>query len=166
MYETVLLKNIHGQYLIDWDVYTLCESPYETMIGNWAHNSSNLGFEERQDILRVRSNGSFKTLIIPWNKGLKPEGLSVGQVGSEIIVSTNDSETIIGDDYYAFSDFVQDKTSLTTFNDINITKNDITAEGGPIEIIIENNQATITAHGNSGVRRIRLPGSGWFTFRR
>ena len=40
-----------------------------------------------------------------------------------------------------------------------IEANGISTSGGPVEIIIEPQQASITAHGKEGVRKIRFPGA-------
>jgi hypothetical protein len=83
---------------IDWNFYVLPSEPQQAQIGNWANSSAPCNgefqnaqgrpFEERQHILRVRGAGEFVTVIVPWNKGAKPEGLSVTRDGSEITVKT------------------------------------------------------------------------------
>jgi hypothetical protein len=81
---------------IDWDVYLLPDAPQQAQLGNWANQSSPSAheferaqgrkYEERQHILRVRGTGEFVTVIVPWPKGAKPEGLSVTREGELIAV--------------------------------------------------------------------------------
>jgi hypothetical protein len=88
----------HPSNGIDWDMYLLPQEEQQAHIGNWANTSSPSGhefeqaqdrkFEERQHILRVRGTGAFTTLIVPWNKGAKPQGVSVKRVGADVVVTT------------------------------------------------------------------------------
>jgi len=93
----------------------------------------------------------------------RPEAswLDVSQVGEEIIITTDNDETVIGDTYYAYDNSTHTKLSLTTYDVTPVSKYDISIQNGPVEIIIEGNEATLTVHGTSGIRYINLPGSGW-----
>lgn len=86
---------------IDFDLYLASDAATQAHVGNWAHlwhpspeegqfraaNQSDR-FEERQHILRVRGSGPFTTLIVPWRKGHRPDGLTVSQEGGTLVVQT------------------------------------------------------------------------------
>ncbi len=80
-----------GKYDVDWDVYVVGDESQQALIGNWAVTPLG-GFitdqEERQHILRVRGNGTFTTVILPWRRGEKPEGLSVSREGDAVVVKS------------------------------------------------------------------------------
>jgi len=87
-----------GQWMIDWDLYIDIDEPSEITIGNWGHTwaphiegnefrqSQNRPFEERQHILRLRARNRFRTIIIPYRKGRRPENLSVEREGGGVII--------------------------------------------------------------------------------
>ncbi len=67
-----------GRYDVDFDVYVIAEKPVKALLGNWAVSAWGGHIterEERQHILRVRGEGPFVTLIVPWRRNEKPEGL-------------------------------------------------------------------------------------------
>jgi hypothetical protein len=78
-----------GKYPIEWDVYVLSDSSRQGVLGNWAvtpwggHITDK---EERQYILRLRGQDSFRTLIIAWQKGERPKDLNVQETGQSITV--------------------------------------------------------------------------------
>jgi hypothetical protein len=90
---------------IDWDCYVIPQEPQQAQIGNWANQASSSAslfqaaqgrpFEERQHILRVRGTGSFTTVIVPWKKGKKPEGLTVDAADDTITVKTAASSVTV-----------------------------------------------------------------------
>ena len=90
---------------IDWDCYVIPREPQQAQIGNWANQASSSAplfqaaqgrpYEERQHILRVRGTGSFTTVIVPWKKGKKPEGLAVDASDDTITVKTATSSVTI-----------------------------------------------------------------------
>jgi hypothetical protein len=93
---------------IDWDVYVVPTEPQQAHIGNWGNQASSSAglfqaaqgrkYEERQHILRVRGTGSFTTVIVPWKKGKKPEGLEVSTNDGAITVKTATSHVTIAPD--------------------------------------------------------------------
>ncbi len=113
-------------------------------------------FEERQHILRIKGNGSFKTLILPYHKGRKRNDLQVTQDGERIIISTANETTIVADAFYAYTNAL--KLALATFSNQSAGAHGLEVDGGPTEIIVEQAKATITAHGTKGLRRFKIPG--------
>jgi len=96
---------------IDFDLYVASDAAMQAQVGNWAHlwhPSPEEGefraanqcqrFEERQHILRIRGNGAFTTLILPWRKGQRPEGLAVSREGGVMLVKTPRGIIRIGKD--------------------------------------------------------------------
>lgn len=93
---------------IDWDVYLVPMEPQQAHVGNWGNQASSSAglfqtsqgrpYEERQHILRVRGTGSFTTVIVPWKKGQKPEGLEVSSDEGAITVKTGTSHVTIAPD--------------------------------------------------------------------
>jgi len=93
---------------IDWDVYLVPTEPQQAHVGNWGNQASSSAglfqaaqgrkYEERQHILRVRGTGSFTTVIVPWKKGKKPEGLEVSTNDGAITVKTATSHVTIAAD--------------------------------------------------------------------
>lgn len=92
---------VHPAGGIDFDLYVASDSATRTHVGNWAHlwhPSTEQGqfraanelerFEERQHILRIRGDGTFATLIVPWRKGHRPDGVKVTQDGHTLVVET------------------------------------------------------------------------------
>src|SRR4029450_8928679 len=87
-----------GQWLIDWDLYTLASQPQEAQIGNWAHSwhpsreksefakDNRRAFEEPQHILRIKGQRSFKVFIVPFRKGERLNDLQVQQEGSSVTI--------------------------------------------------------------------------------
>jgi hypothetical protein len=158
-----------GQWAIDWDLYTVSSLAQDARIGNWAHGwhpnreqgefgkANGRPFEERQHILRIRGYGAFQVLILPYRKGEKREDLRVQQDGSNVVITAGDETTIVGDSSYAYKN--ADRRILTTFSDAAGEVAGIGAAGGPVEIIVESERATVTAHGTKGMRRLVLPGA-------
>jgi hypothetical protein len=159
-----------GQWLIDWDLYTVSSSSQEAQVGNWAHawhptreqaefaQANGREFEERQHILRIKGTGPFQTLILPYRKGQKRNDLQVKQEETKVTMVTKDEITTIADSFYAYKN--SQRRVLAIFDDRSSTEaNDISAAGGPVEIIVEPQRVTITAHGKKGMRKIRLPGA-------
>ncbi|MBC8872199.1 MAG: hypothetical protein H8E44_22430 [Planctomycetes bacterium] len=86
---------------IDFDLYVATDSVTKAHVGNWAHlwhpsteqaqfraANETERFEERQHILRIRGDGAFTTLIVPWRKGHRPDGMNVTREGRALIVET------------------------------------------------------------------------------
>jgi hypothetical protein len=96
---------------IDFDLYVASDTATQAQIGNWAHlwhpsteeaqfraANESQRFEERQHILRVRGSGTFTTLIVPWRKGHRPDGLTVCQEGGTLVVKTPQGIIRVGKD--------------------------------------------------------------------
>lgn len=157
-----------GQWGVDFDVYSVSSAGQEAHIGNWAHNSApgaeasqyqaatGRSFEERQDILRIKGNGPFQTLLLPYRHGQRPSNLQVRQSGSNLVITANGGTTTVGDTWYAYHDSQQ--TILTTFDTAPASGNNLSAAGGPVEVNMTSTQATITASGAAGTRTLTLPG--------
>ncbi len=158
-----------GQWLIDWDLYSIATEPQQVTIGNWAHNwhpaveqhqffqANGRDFEERQHILRIRGNGPFKVAILPHRKGERREGVKVQQRGSDLVIISGGSTTTIGDDFYAHTD--RDKRVLATLSMRGAAAGGIQVSGGPAEVAVQRGRALITLHGPAGMRTVRIEGA-------
>jgi hypothetical protein len=148
-----------GQHGVDWDVYTLSETPQQAYIGNWAvswHQEKN-PFEERQHILRVRGQGSLLTLLLPWRAGAKPAGLRVTHEGVGVRIATFEDQLDVWEHGYAYA--AQTRTALAAFAEARISANGLAIAGGPAETVMEGTTATVTVHGAPGTRTVTLPGA-------
>jgi hypothetical protein len=151
---------------IDFDLYTLSDESQQAHLGNWADNwvgglyntfqqVNGRPYEERQHILRMRGAGPFTTLIVPWRKGQRRE-TTVTRDAALIVVTAGDERYTIGDDYYSFTQGA--KRGLTLFRVQKAAAEGITAEGGPVEVLLDGQSVTITVSGTAGARTVRLPG--------
>ena len=113
--------------------------------------------EERQHILRIRGAGPFTTLILPLRKGQR-RVTTVRRDGALIVVAAGDERYTIADSYYSFAQGA--KRGLTLFRVRKAAGEGITAEGGPIEVLLDGQSATITVSGTAGTRTVTLPGAG------
>jgi hypothetical protein len=159
--------NAHPTRGVDWDLYTLSSETLSANIGNWAHTwhpgteeneyrtANGVSFEERQHILRVKGNGSFRTFILPWRKGEKPAGLQVTGSGTQLSIRNGNQLTIIDDNYYVYTNM--QKRLLTTFSTNPASAFGFTVSGGPTELVLENNRAYITSHGGRARRILNCP---------
>ena len=59
-------------------------------------------FEERQHILRIKGNGPFQILILPYRKGQKRSDLQVKQDGTKVIIESKGENMILADNFYAY----------------------------------------------------------------
>jgi len=148
-----------GQYLIDWDLYTFANEDQQALIGNWADNwhQEVSDFEERQHILRIRANGSFKTLILPYRKGEERDDLEVVQENGNLRITSGNENIVIGKDFYTYQ--TANRKVIVAINDKFAELDDICVEGGQTEVDIDSSKATIRIHGLKGLRRISLPGA-------
>jgi hypothetical protein len=158
-----------GQWLIDWDLYTVADEAQRAHVGNWAHDwhpetekgefraANKADFEERQHILRIRGEKQFQVLILPYRKGEKRDDVRVRREGETVTVSGEGQTTVVGDDYYAYRD--GEKRVLATFGRRSAEGAGARAAGGPVEIIVRADRVTVTAHGEAGARKFTLPGS-------
>lgn len=91
-----------GRHGVDFSVFVIGDEPHDVAIGNWGVTAWGNGLtpnkEERQHILRVKSNGTFNTVLVPWRAGNKPSGLSVTKDGSNIKIVASGKLTIVAPD--------------------------------------------------------------------
>ncbi len=90
-----------GRYDVDFAVYSLGSQPRRALLGNWADTAWGGGVterEERQHILRIRGNGPFTTVIVPWRRDAKPQRLNVAADGDTVVVTTSARTTRIAPD--------------------------------------------------------------------
>jgi len=90
-----------GRYDVDFAVYSLGSQPHQALLGNWADTAWGGAVterEERQHILRVRGTEPFTTVIVPWRRDAKPQGLSVTLDGDAVVVTTSAGTTRIASD--------------------------------------------------------------------
>jgi hypothetical protein len=158
----------HATEGIDWDLYLLPEVPQQFYIGNWGHSAhsgrevseyervNGSPFHEEQHILRVRGNGSFSTIFLPYRKGEAPDR-TVKQDACGIRVAQRDSTLCFSEHSYSFTDSA--RTVLTTFDNTFVAFAGVSVSGGPTEVIVAGNTATITASGCAGMRSISLEGN-------
>jgi hypothetical protein len=80
----------------------------------------------------------------------------VKEEGAAVSIAAGDETTLIAPEFYAYKNAA--KTALGLFGDAKASANGISAEGGPVEAIVEAGQASIAANGKEGVRTLELPG--------
>jgi hypothetical protein len=160
--------DVHPTKGIDWDLYAVSDETLTACIGRWGptwhpareqaefRKANGRPFEERQDILRIRGTRAFKTIIIPFRKGERPPALDVREDRGNVVI-TGEGEFRVSDAYYTFKD--ARRTIVTSFGAVPIAVERITIAGGPTEVIVEGNTATVTAHGERGRRTLTLPGA-------
>jgi hypothetical protein len=157
-----------GQWLIDWDLYNISAQTQQVLIGNWAHNwhpgleqgqfgiANGRPFEERQHIFRLKGNGDFNVLLLPYRKGQRQSGLTVTGDASRTNINTSTEQISLTENSYSYKSATQ--TVLTTYSSAAANANGISISGGPAEVILKGGTATITAHGSAGIRNIQIPG--------
>ena len=80
---------LRGQNGVDLDVCVRGAPDQQGAIGNWADvwtQQTVRGWEERQDLLRVKSGGPFLEVLIPYRESRRPKGLRCAAQGDEIAV--------------------------------------------------------------------------------
>jgi hypothetical protein len=157
-----------GQWLIDWDLYTLADLAQQAHVGNWSHGwhperemsefkaANKKAFEERQHILRVRGTGTLTVLIVPRRKGAKPADVQLQRNGKGVAISGTNGAMIVGDSHYSYKG--SDKQVLATFGPKEGKSEGLRIAGGPAELLVGEKQALLTVHGPPGKRRWTLPG--------
>ena len=143
----------HPTQGVDWDLYTIADEAQQAVIGNWGDAEAN----ETQDILRVHGNDGFWTIIIPYDKGTRPSNLSVTQdpVTNDAVITYNGKTIRANEHYSSYTDGT--KTTLTSYDASAVSGNNMTINGGPMEISLVGNNAALTFHGTKGVRTFTLP---------
>ena len=158
----------HATGGIDWDLYLVPDRSQRFYIGAWGHNMHNgretneyqatngKPFEESQYILRVQGTGTFSTLILPYRKG-EAAVRAVTQEDCGIHIAERLETMCISESSYQFLD--GSRTLLTTFDAQPARFGGISVRGGPAEVVLSGEAATIIAGGSRGARLITLPGS-------
>jgi len=81
-----------GNFEIDFDAYSVSDASQQVLLGNWSVRS---GYpphaEQQQHFFRVRGNGPFMTVLLPYRKGERPESVRVQQKGNDVIVTFGDT---------------------------------------------------------------------------
>jgi hypothetical protein len=93
---------------IDWDLYLVTAKPEQAEIGEWKHNwhpgteqgqfqrANGRAFEERQYLLRVKGDGPFRAILVPYFKGQKPVDIAVSTFGDELVVASGGQSARFG----------------------------------------------------------------------
>ncbi|MHB9132054.1 MAG: Ig-like domain-containing protein [Armatimonadota bacterium] len=156
---------------IDWDLYNVSDVGQQAFIGNWGHNwhpgveqsqfltANGRSFEETQHILRIRGGGAFNVLLLPYRKGLARADQTVTQNGATVTITGGGETTNVNENNYSFQSAA--KTIVATFDSAYAAAYNLTAEGGPVEVVNTGSQITITAHGTAGQRKIGVPTGYW-----
>ncbi len=159
-----------GQYLIDWDLVADCAAPTEMAIGNWANNwnqSVEVGqfqramgrpYEERQDILRLRTGAPTRLILLPYRKGARPANLAVTKLGADTVIKSGPLTLTLT--AHGFSCENGDRKNLTSFDTEPMAAFGIKLQGGPAEAILSATNGTLTIIGDGNPRAIELP-EGW-----
>ncbi len=153
---------------INWDLYTLSGSgTAQFNLGNWGHGchasreaaeflrASGRSFAETQHILRVHDTGAFTTILMPYAKAARPDRIVTQDACGTRIAQA--SETL------CFTDSVAQygratANVLTVYDGTTQSAFDVTAAGGPQEIVIEDGRLTWTIGGATpGDRTLILP---------
>jgi len=158
--------SFEGQWLIDWDLYLVAGEAQKAHVGNWAHHwhpspeqaqfqkANERPFEERQHILRVRGTGPFTTVILPFRKGQKLEAKVAQQAGGLTVEEAGEAIVVDAAGYGCKAD---GKVIVASLGEAEMKAHGVTLSGGPIEVMMEGEKATLTAHGAAGERHIVLP---------
>jgi hypothetical protein len=159
-----------GQWLIDWDLYTDCDTPLQAAVGNWGNTwipSTELGqfrkaqgkpYEERQHILRLRGSDRIRTLILPYRKGERPNPCAVERMGDALVVREGDGALIITDAGCAAA--YKTRKSLVSYGADPVEGLGMRVSGGPVEVVLDGKAGTLTVLGAPGARTVILP-AGW-----
>jgi hypothetical protein len=160
--------SFRGQWLIDWDLWTVAEKTQQAHIGNWGHKwhplpeqaefaqANRRAFEEHQHLLRLKGQGPFQVLLLPYRKRERPDDLLVQQDGETLHITSGGAVTLLGDGFCAYRD--ARRRLLAVFGQERAEADGLRVTGGPLEIWLDGGRASITAHGPAGKRVFRLPG--------
>jgi len=91
-----------GNFGIDFDVFVITENPAQALLGNWEILMNN-DRPQNQHFLRVRTQGPFRTVIVPYPKGKRPANLEVTLQGDAIQVIADDRTTRLSPEGFSFS---------------------------------------------------------------
>jgi len=85
-----------GQFGVDFDLFVIARKPQAALLGNWADTwtqQSISKWEERQHILRIRGNGPFQLVLVPYRSGHRPPDLEL-EVGATALILTTNGTTL------------------------------------------------------------------------
>ncbi len=153
---------------INWQLYTYTKSPSAFSISQWTttwqtdreshefRETNNRSYSEEQQILRLKTDQPLLSVILPFMKNFNPYG-EVKTIPEGIIVSHESGNYCITAEFCYFSG--NQKTILTSFGEGTIHYDEMTISGGVTEVESIPKSVTIRIHGNSGTRKIILPGN-------
>lgn len=157
---------------IDWDLYTVTDEPAQFGLGSWGHNwsptyeeqefrsANGVGYSEIQQILRIHGDDNFFTLILPYTKGTDRSSVVVTRDNAtgNVLIQQGGERITVNESFYSYQD--ASKSILTCFDDTSASAaNNMSCAGGPIELTVSDNVATITFSGSPGIRTFTLPGT-------
>ena len=74
----------HPAQGIDWEMYVLADRAVEGFLAEWSHQNV---CPEQQTLLRLKSDGPFRMVIVAWPKGARPADLQVQEQGGGLAVT-------------------------------------------------------------------------------
>jgi hypothetical protein len=89
-----------GQFGVDFDLFVIAQENQTMTLGNWAVSwtqQSLRNWEERQHILRLRGEGPFKIVIVPYRSGQRPSDLNVRIAAGKLVLVRRGETRTIGD---------------------------------------------------------------------
>jgi hypothetical protein len=157
---------------IDFDLYSLSGDAREFCLGSWGHNAgqgshvdnvfrpaNGRPYELRQHILHLKGAGGFTTLIVPRLKGAAAP--AVTQDGEKFRVALKNGSLLVSTDGYSYAG--GEKSVTTAFGASAVAAGNLSAEGGPTEVVLDKKAGmiTVTAHGPGGKRFVGVPEGQW-----
>lgn len=159
-----------GRWGIDWALFTTADGPRDALLDHWSHDwhpspeqgsfrrANDRSFEETQHILRIRGNGPFHTVIVPWKKGEAPNEVDVTREGGTTII-TNAGWTVRVAPDAVTAQGPGGRALLAALSDRPVELGDARLAGGPAALRLGEPQAQLTIHGPAGERTVTLPPS-------
>jgi hypothetical protein len=155
-----------GQWGVNFDAHVISGEAQQLSIGHWGHTWTTTNarnefqaaqrrpFEERQHILRLRGNDSFRVLLAA--RRASDSAPEVTQEGADLkVLFPTGNEARIGEDYSLYRN--ADTLVLTMLANGDLESSGFRVMGGPSELTIRGSQISIRAHGAAGARRFRFP---------
>lgn len=160
----------HATGGINWNLYTLSGSSMAFSLADWSTTWQNQEeqeefvktnhrpYSEEQEIIRLKSNTPFFTILLPVHKGKDVYSAGVQQTenGNAFQIAVNNGEIRIGKNgYYAKDD---ERVVVASWNPAERTViNGYSLSGGYSEIEKTKTKLKLRVHGNGGNRTIGLP---------
>ena len=160
----------HPSSGIDWDVYSISANPAQFTLSQWTTTWQNSveafefskangrTYSEGQQILRIKGGSEFFMVILPYNKGEKYQNpLARIAEGVYLLQDGNDSVLITRTGLWS-----KDNESITAgaWGKEAFISSGYAISGGPAEMEIKGSTISIRIHGNSGMRKFRVPITG------